>query len=264
MQQLPAGAWRGQMQPTAGPGSLKLFNPPQIMGPLVMENVAASDLQVLAQNNWQVKRMFRDTIYQRQRYVAGSVVPTNELTLFSTTLGNQMFVVNSTATSFQATQIDTNISQSNQLPKGDIFICTSIQIMLQFVGALDTTITAGEALVPTPVGTPPSVTNNMRCALTGGYVYLTIGSATYETAPIWAFPAGPYGLSGFAGAGISSTSTESFMQNTMGRARECRPWHVIDPGRLFSLKLRWIDAWTPQTLFYMTFMLDGFRLTDVQ
>ena len=132
------------------------------------------------------------------------------------------------------------------------------------MGAIDTTITVGEALDPTPTGTPGSVTNNMRCASFGATIQLVIGNASYEYGPIWQFPAGPYAKSGFAGAGISTTSTESFIQNGLGRARMCNPWHVIDAGRQFLLRFNWRDAWTPRTLFYVTFILDGITLTAVQ
>jgi hypothetical protein len=251
------------MQPQGRGGGLRIFQPWQIMGPLVAENLTASDFALLQANNAQVKRAYRDTLYDRQRYVTGTAVPTGEIIVYSIPLGQQGNVINATATTYSKTQIDTNINQPNQLPKGDVFICTSIQVKLEFVGALDTTITSGEALVPTPTGTPPSVTNNMRCALYGGYIQMVIGPTNYESGPLWQFPAGPYAMSGMAGAGISTTSTESFIQNGIGHPRQCNPWHVIDPGRLFMIKLRWIDAWTPQTLFYLTFILDGIRLTDV-
>jgi hypothetical protein len=246
-----------------GGGNLRVWRPPQIMGPLVAENLTPSDYSLLQSSGANLKKMFRDCIYDRQRYVSGTAVPTTQIVVFSTPVGQQKTVINSPATTYSATLIDTNVSQANQLPKGDIFVITSIQVKLEFVGAIDTTITSGEALVPTPTGTPPSVTNNMRCALYGGYIQLKLGPINYELGPLWQYPAGPYTLSGMAGAGISTTSSESFIQNGFGRPRECKPWHVIDPGRSFMILLQWIDAWTPQSLFYLTFILDGFRLTDV-
>ena len=242
---------------------LKPFLPPNIFGPLVAENLTTQDYSLLQQNNFMLKRMFRDRIYERTRYISGTAVPTTPLTLFSHTLGGSATVINSSATSYSVTQIDTNITQANQLPKGDIFICTSMQAHVFIPGALDTTITNGEALNPTPTGTPPAVVNTMRCLIYGGFLALNIGPTQYEMSPIWAFPAGPYAISGMAGAGISTTSTESFVQNGNNVPVQCKPWHVIDPGRNFNVKLTWIDAWTPQTLFYLTILLDGFRLTDV-
>lgn len=249
--------------------TLQLVDPtqpgqPKVGGYLTTDYLSGADMALLGAAQGVLKRMYRDCKYDRQRYISGTAVPTTEFIIYSIPKGQTGAVANSSATTFTKTDIDTNMAVPNALPRDEVLICQSIQVLLEFVGAIDTTITNGEALNPTPTGTPGSVTNNMRCASFGATVQLVIGSAVYEYGPIWEFPAGPYAKSGFAGAGISTTSTESFIQNGIGRARMCNPWHVIDAGRQFLLKLNWRDAWTPQTLFYMTFILDGVTLTAVQ
>jgi hypothetical protein len=234
----------------------------QLLGPLSLDYIKPEDLAVLLQEaGMGVKTAYRDTIYDRDRYVASTAVPTQTRTFFSVPVGQTQAVANAAATTYTKTLIDTNVTTPNQLARGQIFIVQSIQIMVIFAGATDTTLSGGDTTDPTALAAV-SATNHMRAVALSADIRFVLGERPYESGPLWLFPS-EYGISGFAGGGAAN-NFESIAQNGFSRCRRCHPYHTIDAGRRFAIEFTWRNILTPARSFSLVAMLDGIRLTSVQ
>src|SRR5215831_7268798 len=123
---------------------LMLYDPTtksKIGGALTADYLDGQDLARLQSVQGVLKRMYRDCKYDRHRYISGTAVPTTEIIIYSVPRGQTGTVDNATASTFVKTDIDTNITVPNSLPRDEVFIVQSVQVLLEFVGAIDTTIT---------------------------------------------------------------------------------------------------------------------------
>lgn len=258
---------RGQYtatDPTTGMAALREFDPQGIYGPLTADLFTTEDLSLLAQKGMLLKRGYRDQLFDRHRIASASALPTSRVQFFAVLIGAQTSVDNASATVYAKQDHDTNISAANQLPRGELFIVQSFQVLFQIASAIDNTVTLGEILDPTPkaASTPISPANFIRAFAWAGNFALRIGAAIYEQGPPIFFPSF-YGFTGWAGTG-TALNNESLAQNGFGRQRFCHPYHIIDEMRGFYSYVDWRDAFIPNNVFYLTVVLDGVHLTPAQ
>jgi len=244
-----------------------LYRSQSILGPLSLDGMEQKDIQaiaqVMAEQGVGIKTAYRDCLYHRKRFIAGTSLATNSPTsFFGVAINQQDAVANAPATTYTATNIDTNITQQGQIAKGQTFVVMSVQLELITTGATFTTITNGDPTAPEALAAT-SATNFMRALRYAGFFSLTIGERQYERGLIADFPQGPYGAIGFAGGGLA-TNLESLVNNGLGRERKCSPFHVIDAGRLFAAQIQWQSALVPTNNFSIVARLDGVRFTSVQ
>src|SRR5215813_6858842 len=119
---------RGQIQvadPISGMAQLREFDPQGIYGPLTADLFTTEDLALLAQKGMMLKRGYRDQIFDRHRLASGTALPTSRVQFFATLIGQQTSVDNAAATVYAKQDHDTNITASNQLPRGELFIVQS-------------------------------------------------------------------------------------------------------------------------------------------
>lgn len=239
-----------------------------IYGPLTTDNIEPRDWQLIANemqaNGQGLRTVYRDCIYHRKRFVAGTALNvTSPTTFFNIQKGAVDAVGNAPGTNYTTQDIDTNMLQASQISKGQTFVVMSVQLEVIMHGGTYTTLAAGDPTGPEAAAVV-SATNMALALRYAGNFQLTIGERLYERGLIADFPQGPYGLIGFAGGLGVATNNESIVNNGLGRERRCEPFHVIDAGRQFQADLYWRNALVPTNTFSIVARLDGLRFTSVQ
>jgi hypothetical protein len=147
-------------------------------------------------------------LYDTLRIDSG-VLPLRDFLFFQNAVGQaqNLFVA---GTSYTKQEIDVSpwIVGGGQLAKGYEALIWSIGVQVHVVGALDDSLqTAGNfinlaldpgSLASEAAGDPVKMGNLMRALQESLYFQLFVNQTGFEDGPLWRFPSGPYGVSGFS------------------------------------------------------------------
>jgi hypothetical protein len=203
-------------------------------------------------------------LYDTYRVVAGTVLPTAPFLFFSIPQGNMQAGLNF-ATQYQKSLIDTNLQQAGQIQKGRFFQVESMQVRVIDTGAISTAFGSsgpGTQLVTSPAGAAPvSGAQEEKTILESLIVTYQQDNRDYEQGKALHFPS-PYGMSGFAGAGLpggSGAGTDAFsvINNGFGRFYRFPVLRNIDGLRQFNVQAQFGYAWTPVNNFNIEVCLEG-------
>jgi hypothetical protein len=215
-------------------------------------------------NGMVFKDAYGERLYDTFRVVSGTVLPTNQFSFFSTPLGQQQAGLNF-ATQYAKSLIDTNLQQASQIQKGRYFEVISMQVRVIDTGAISTAFGSsgpGTQLVTSPAGAAPvSGAQEEKTILESLIVTYSQDNRTYESGKAIHFPS-PYGMSGFAGAGLpggSGAGTDAFavVNNGFGRFYRFPVIRAIDGLRQFNVIAQFGYAWTPVNNFNIEVCLEG-------
>jgi len=217
-----------------------------------------------APNGMVYKDAYGYRLYDTYRVVAGTVLPTNPFLFFATPLGQQQAGLNF-ATFYSKSLIDTNLQQAGQIQKGRYFQVISMQVRVIDTGAISTAFgSSGPStqLVTSPAGAAPvSGAQEEKTILESLIVTYQQDNRDYEQGKAIHFPS-PYGMSGFAGAGLpggSGAGTDAFavINNGFGRFYRFPVIRAIDGLRQFAVQAQFGYAWTPVNNFNIEVCLEG-------
>jgi hypothetical protein len=170
------------------------------------------------------------------------------------------------ATQYTKTLIDTNMETAGQLPKGQYFDVSSIQCRVITTGATDTTYGSsgpGTEMPTDPTGAASVGAANLEKAIVeAGFMTFKIENREYEQGKLIHFPS-PYGFTGFAGAGVSTTDAVAIVNNGFGRPFRLDPHRHIDGLRNFNVTMQFAYAFTPQRNFNVEVCLEGVLYRDI-
>lgn len=219
---------------------------------------------VLTMDNTPVNgQALKDTLgyrlYDTYRVKAGTAVSLSQFLFFQVPQGQQQAGQNF-ATQYSKTLIDTNMESAGQLQKGRFFVVTSIQCRVIMTGATDTTYGSsgpGTEMPTDPTGAASVGAANLEKAiLEAGFMTFKIDNREYEQGKMIHFPS-PYGISGFAGAGVSTTDAVAIANNGFGRPYRLPIERRIDGLRNFNVAAQFAYAFTPQRNFNIEVCLEG-------
>lgn len=219
---------------------------------------------VLTMDNTPVNgQTLKDTLgyrlYDTYRVKAGTAVSLSQFLFFQVPQGQQQAGQNF-ATQYSKTLIDTNMESAGQLQKGRFFVVTSIQCRVITTGATDTTYGSsgpGTEMPTDPTGAASVGAANLEKAiLEAGFMTFKIDNREYEQGKMIHFPS-PYGISGFAGAGVSTTDAVAIANNGFGRPYRLPIERRIDGLRNFNVAAQFAYAFTPQRNFNIEVCLEG-------
>lgn len=166
------------------------------------------------------KDAFGVRIYDNKRLKAGQATTQNDFRFFSVPIGQQDFVLNAPSEVYQKTKFDTNLNIGSLLEQGQMLLIYSMQVQVVVPSQTDTTYpTSGPAteLASNPTAAAGvSGVNLIQSLLDQTYYQFFASEQGYEEGPGWMWPSN-YGISGFAGFGIS-TDFEGVANNGFGRA----------------------------------------------
>jgi len=148
-------------------------------------------------------------LYDTLRVDAG-VLPTKDFVFFQNAVGSQQSLFVTTTTTYVKQEIDVTrwITNGGQLSKGYEALVWEISVQVHIVSALDDTLqTTGNAvnltLAPGTVTSqvaadPVKMGNILRAFQEGTYFKLFVNQTDFEDGPMWRFPSGEFGASGFS------------------------------------------------------------------
>jgi hypothetical protein len=231
-------------------------------------------IQKIAALGGSLEDAFDDIIYDTFRFAGGQNAPTAPLRAFQSAVGATVPVANLTSESYQKSEHDTNMVTPNMLPAGQFFMAESMQALIQFTGATDTTYpTSGAATEEPSVTTalaPISAVNLITALLFQIHLKLRIGDKDYENGPAIYFPS-DFGVSGFAGSGNSASVTvnnivnsETVVNNGFGRSRKFLIEHEIPELRSFYIEMKFLQAIAIPRQFNLRVLLQGVRYRPLQ
>jgi len=236
----------------------------QITGPGPGGRPVNSLDQIRAANGMVYKDAYGYRLYDTYRVVAGTVLPTNPFIFFSIPLGSQQNGLNFN-TPYTKSLIDTNLQQAGQIQKGRFFQVESMQVRVIDTGAISTAFGAsgpGTQLVTSPAAAATvSGAQEEKTILESLIVTYQQDNRDYEQGKALHFPS-PYGMSGFAGAGVgggSAAVTDAFavVNNGFGRFYRFPVLRNIDGLRQFGVVAQFGYAWTPINNFNIEVCLEG-------
>jgi len=216
-------------------------------------------------NGQTVKDTLGYRLYDTYRVKAGTAVSLSEFIFFQIPRGQQQAGQNF-ATQYTKTLIDTNMDAAGQLQKGRFFVISSIQCRIITTGATDTTYGSsgpGTEMPTDPTGAASVGAANLEKAiLEAGFMTFKVDNRDYEQGKMIHFPS-PYGISGFAGAGVSTTDAVAIANNGFGRPYRLPIERRIDGLRQFNVTGQFAYAFTPQRNFNIEVCLEGYLYRDV-
>lgn len=231
--------------------------------------------------NVDVKQQMDWTLYDTKYFVAGTALPTSQITFFSAQIGSQDVVANSTGVAFTKTEADTNITQPNQLERGQIFICRSIQAQVTEPGNFSLTVQATQnttleltgptSAIATAATGGVIISNLVFNYLTRGVIKLKVGTNFFESGPLSHFPS-EFGISGYASTAATglqanapaavTVPNEAVANNGFGRGRYIIPRTILG-GQNFGVGLVFPVSFTPSRNSQIQIILRGTLYRDV-
>lgn len=236
--------------------------------------------QAAAMADLDTKQMLDWVMYDTKYFVAGTVLPTTPINFFQVQIGQQDFVGNSAAVTFQKTKFSTNMVQSGQLERGQVLIVRSMEAIVSTPGNFDLTVQgSGNTTLPATLPTMAVQTNatagvivsNLESAiLKSGICTLKVGNNFFENGPLIQFPS-RFGISGYAGNSFTGTATaavttvpnDAISNNGFGIPRILIEPRPIIAGQNFQVILEFGNAFTPQRNFEIQFCLCGELYRDI-
>lgn len=245
----------------------------------IMGNLSADE--AAAVNGLDIKQAIDDILYDTKYWQAGAAVPVSDVLFYSQQINATDTVVNNGAISFVKNPSQTNMVQSAQLQRGEIFLAESMQVMVCIPGTLDFSLQAtGNTTLPNATGTSATADathasvnlgalHNAICK--AGVVQLKVGtSGPLEGGPIYQFPSefGASGFNGLAQTGAAKTGdvvlNDGVINNGYGFARTFRTgWRRIEAGNNLQVKLNFYNPFTPGRNFDVQVILKGLRFRDI-
>jgi hypothetical protein len=172
-------------------------------------------------------------LYDTLRIDAG-VLPSREFVFFQNGLGQQQgLFVAGTGYAKQGIDIHPWITQSGQLSLGYEALIWSIGVQVHLVSSLDESVQSSGnfvnlaldpgAITAEAATDPIKMANALRAYQESLFFRFFINSTDFELGPLWRFPAGPYGQSGFASMCSGATApafavTDGAVNNGFGAA----------------------------------------------
>lgn len=178
-------------------------------------------------------------VYDTKLLKAGQVTPQQEFRFFSVPIGQQDFVVNAPAEVYQKTKFHTDLNASGLLEQGQMLIIRNIQLMVIVPSQTDTTYpTSGPGTEQTTNPAAAAAVSGVNLAtaiLNQSWYQIIIGEHGYESGIGFMWPS-RYGMSGFAGFGIS-TDFEGVANNGFGQ-----PWMLPIERQIPALTTFYLSA----------------------
>lgn len=229
--------------------------------------------------NLDVKQALDYVLYDTKYFVAGTVMPTSQITFFAVQQGAQDVVANSVGVAFTKNKAQTNIVQPAQLERGQLFICRSIEAVVTVPGNFDlTNQSTGNTTQPSTLpasnvsttATAGVLATNLEAALLKmGYISLKVGNNIFEQGPLIQFPSS-FGISGYAGAAFTGTAqagvivpNEAVANNGFGQPRVLAWPRTILAGQNFGVNLEFPVAFTPSRNCEIQICLRGDLYRDI-
>lgn len=192
-------------------------------------------------------------LYDTLRIDAG-VIPSREFNFFQNALGQQqgLFVA---GTQYSKQEIDIHpwMTTGGQFTLGYEALIWSMGVQVHIVSSLDESVQSGNNFVNLPldpgalgaeaVTDPIKMANVMRAYQESLFFSFFLNSTDFEAGPLWRFPAGPYGQSGFSSMCSGATApafavTDGAVNNGVGAAYQMPILRHLPAQTNFGVKMK--------------------------
>jgi hypothetical protein len=200
---------------------------------------------------------WKDTI----RLVAGSVLPTTPIELFTVPKGTETSTANNAALKYSKTIRDTNMSKAREFDKTDEFWMYGIECQIENTGSSVNTLPSGIPVGQTPLKPRDPVLNVVSLAREG-VLTVQINGNDYEQDNLDQFyPRG--GVNGFAGSTDINNSTGSYARLGNGKDIPLTIGHIIPGGVSFGGVIQFSNPLLIEQNVEITVRYRGIRLRSV-